>query len=148
MEGWTEEAVNAANAKSTRKSSKKVAAIATQGQRGKTGGKGAKNSADRQKFHLLLVQTCKNMGVELKTEVKVDEKRKFRFDYAIPEISLAIEYEGLFSKKSRHTTKTGYTNDCTKYNLAAMNGWRVLRYTAMNYQQVITDLLTIKTKEK
>lgn len=140
MSRWTQTDIDRVKAKNSPKEQKKPLTVQTQGERGKTGGTGSKNSANKQKFHLLLVQTCKNMGLELKTEVKVDEKRRFRFDYAIPEISLAIEYEGLFSKKSRHTTKTGYTNDCTKYNLAALNGWRVLRYTAMNWEDVIKDL--------
>jgi hypothetical protein len=30
---------------------------------------------------------------------------------------------------SHHTTNSGYTKDCEKYNAAAVLGWRVLRYT-------------------
>lgn len=67
-------------------------------------------------------------------------KRKFRFDWAIPELKLAIEYEGLFSEKSGHTTVTGYTKDCEKYNQAALLGWKVLRYTALNYKQLYRDI--------
>ena len=62
--------------------------------------------------------------------------RKFRFDVAIPERKIAIEYEGLnIGSKSRHTTNFGYSNDCIKYNLAAVNGWKVLRFTSQNYKQ-------------
>lgn len=71
------------------------------------------------------------------------KRRRFRFDYAILDKKIAIEYEGLdtVSKsgkpiKSGHTTKVGYTSDCTKYNLAAINGWKVLRFTALNYKDV------------
>lgn len=67
-------------------------------------------------------------------------KRKFRFDWAIPELKIAIEYEGLFSEKSGHTTVTGYTKDCEKYNQAALLGWKVLRYTALNYKQLYRDI--------
>lgn len=77
------------------------------------------------------------------TELQFDEERKFRFDWAIPDLKIAIEYEGIFSKKSRHTTIEGFSTDCSKYNLAIANGWRVLRYTAMNYQNLETDLLKI-----
>ena len=73
-------------------------------------------------------------------ELEFDETRKFRFDWAIPSLKIAIEYEGIFSKKSRHTTITGFTNDCTKYNLALRNGWKVLRYTAKNYEMIGDDL--------
>ena len=74
-------------------------------------------------------------------ELKFDELRKFRFDYAIPSLKIAIEFEGIMSAKSRHTTVTGYTNDCVKYNLATCSGWRVLRYTAKNYLNLEKDLI-------
>jgi hypothetical protein len=71
---------------------------------------------------------------------------KFRFDWAIPDLKIAIEYEGLFSEKSRHTTVKGYTKDCIKYNLAALLGWKVLRYTALNYKELDKDLIKILLK--
>jgi len=74
-------------------------------------------------------------------ELKFDPNRKFRFDWAIPNLMIAIEYEGIYSKKSRHTTVSGYSKDIEKYNLAITKGWRVLRYTADNYKNLETDLL-------
>jgi very-short-patch-repair endonuclease len=72
--------------------------------------------------------------------------RKYRFDYCIPSEKLAIEYEGVFtSGKSRHTNVMGYTGDCEKYNLAVINGWRVLRYTAKNVGQLFNDLRKLLT---
>lgn len=79
-------------------------------------------------------------------ELQFLDDRKFRFDWAIPSLKLAIEYEGLISKKSRHTTITGYTNDCIKYNLAVIHGWKVLRYTAKNYNQLADDLKILLKK--
>lgn len=73
-------------------------------------------------------------------EHEFDLQRKFRFDYAIPELMLAIEYEGLMSEKSGHTTVEGYTKDCRKYNLATSQGWKILRYTALNYSEVAQDI--------
>jgi hypothetical protein len=73
--------------------------------------------------------------------------RKFRFDIAIPALKVAIEYEGIMTikggTKSRHTTNVGYSTDCEKYNLATVEGWRVLRYTALNYNNVYQDIHTI-----
>lgn len=79
------------------------------------------------------------------------EHRKFKFDYAILEKKIALEYEGLVfnsnketsSGKSGHTTVGGYTQNCIKYNLATCLGWRVLRYTAMNYTDIVEDLKKI-----
>lgn len=73
-------------------------------------------------------------------ELQFSETRKFRFDWAIPELMIAIEYEGIFSKKSGHTTIGGYTKDCEKYNLAQIEGWKVLRYTAINYTNLQRDI--------
>ena len=55
--------------------------------------------------------------------------RKFRFDYAWPEIRLALEVEGGVYTKQAHGSITGILRDMEKYNLAAVNGWRVLRVT-------------------
>lgn len=69
-------------------------------------------------------------------------ERKFRFDWCFPDprTKIAIEYEGIFNGKSRHTSVIGYTNDTIKYNLAQAQGWRVIRLTAMNYKSLITEL--------
>lgn len=75
-------------------------------------------------------------------------KRKFRFDIAVPQFMLACEYEGIFSGKSRHTTVGGYTKDCEKYNLAAICGWKVLRYTSKNYKDFNRDLVELLFKIK
>jgi hypothetical protein len=76
-------------------------------------------------------------------ELQFDEtgKRKFRFDWAIPSHKIAIEYEGLMSGKSRHTTVGGFSKDTTKYNLALAQGWRVYRYTALTYLDFEKDLI-------
>ena len=56
--------------------------------------------------------------------------RKYRFDFAWPDRMIAVEVEGgTFYGKSRHGSGTGFENDCRKYNLAAMLGWTVLRFT-------------------
>lgn len=76
-------------------------------------------------------------------ELKFHPVRKFRFDWAIPSLKIGIEYEGVISKKSRHTTINGYTTDCVKYNLATTHGWKILRYTAKNYRDLAGDLKKI-----
>jgi hypothetical protein len=78
--------------------------------------------------------------LELKRELKFHPERKWKFDFAFPEKWIAIEYEGLMSAKSRHTTVTGYTGDAEKYNAAQQLGWKILRYTALNYKSMINDL--------
>jgi very-short-patch-repair endonuclease len=55
--------------------------------------------------------------------------RRWRFDFAWPLARLAVEVEGGTWGKSRHTTGAGFQGDCDKYNVAALQGWRVLRFT-------------------
>jgi hypothetical protein len=64
------------------------------------------------------------------TEYRFHPTRKWAFDFAVPALKVAFEYEGIFSKKSRHTTVSGYTGDIEKYNAAAIDGWTVIRATA------------------
>ena len=64
------------------------------------------------------------------TEYRFHPTRKWRFDYAIPKLKVGVEYEGVRSAKSRHTTFVGFSNDCEKYSEAAILGWCVVRVTA------------------
>ena len=71
----------------------------------------------------------KDLDLKYETEYKFDSKRKWRFDYCIPDKRVAIEYEGGAFTNGGHTRGLGYSNNCEKYNAAAIQGWRVLRYT-------------------
>jgi hypothetical protein len=101
-----------------------------------------KRSIEKDTIHAILdMLKLTNQIEDYVTELQFDETRRFRFDWAIPSLKLAIEYEGVFSKKSRHTTVNGFSEDCVKYNLATCSGWRVLRYTAKNYLNLEKDLI-------
>lgn len=64
-------------------------------------------------------------------EHRFHDTRRWRFDWAWPDLMLACEYEGIYGRgKSRHTTTTGYSLDATKYSTAAILGWCVIRVTA------------------
>lgn len=93
-----------------------------------------------QWIHWQLKYWCEEKGYELKKELQFAKPRKFRFDFAIPELMIAVEYDGLNSEKSGHTTLTGFTKDTEKINLAISLGWKVLRYTVLNYQNVLQDI--------
>lgn len=87
-----------------------------------------------------LLYWCNEKAVTLEEEYRFMEDRRFRFDWAIPSLKIAIEYEGLFSEKSGHTTPKGYTKDADKYNSAQQLGWIVLRFTPLNYKNLLAEL--------
>ena len=62
-------------------------------------------------------------------EYKFDPKRRWRADFAWPEIMLLVEVEGGHWTGGRHTRGAGFEADCEKYNEAALFGWRVIRVT-------------------
>lgn len=97
-----------------------------------------KGNGDKAKGEMEM--DLKLMGLNYEPEYTFHHTRKWRFDFAIPEKKIAIEYEGLFSDKSGHTTIDGYTADTEKYNEAAKLGWKVLRYTAKSYTRLTNDL--------
>lgn len=63
--------------------------------------------------------------------------RKWRFDYAVPSIKLAIEYHGhagmVGKSKSGHSTISGLTADCEKLSHAQLHGWKWIALTAMHF---------------
>lgn len=88
--------------------------------------------------HIKDVLTSQN--IKFIEEYKFCPKRKFRLDLYLSDLNVGIEYEGLMSEKSRHTTIEGYSKDAEKYNLATCLGIKVLRYTALNFNQFEDDL--------
>jgi len=87
------------------------------------------------------------LSLSLEKEFKFHNERKFRFDYCFPAIKIAIEYNGIMSEKSRHTSITGYSRDQEKINIAQKEGWVVLSYTPLNYKQSLQDLRHIINKK-
>lgn len=76
------------------------------------------------------------LGIEHEREYKFLHDRRFKFDIAIPEQKIAVEFEGGIFSGGRHTRGKGYANDAKKYNLAAMHGWKLLRYTSADVQNL------------
>ena len=64
-----------------------------------------------------------------KLEHRFHPVRRWRFDFCWIDQRLALEVEGGIWCNGRHTTGSGFTADCAKYNTALIMGWRVLRVT-------------------
>lgn len=63
-------------------------------------------------------------------EVRFHPTRKWRFDFAWPDLKCAVEIEGATWHAGRHTRGSGFVKDAEKYAEAAILGWRVIRVTA------------------
>lgn len=105
----------------------------------------AKRSEEKGWMHWNLMHQCTEYSYILQTEYYFAKPRKWRFDFYIEMkyLKIGIEYEGIISTKSRHTTLTGYTGDVQKYNKAAILGILVIRYTALNYRECVNDIREI-----
>lgn len=88
-------------------------------------------------FSLMLSQQLKTQVLK---ELQFDAKRKFRFDYAIPECRLAIEIDGgaFIEGGGRHNRAQGFIKDMEKMNLAAAQGWRVMHFTPQQQYSMLT----------
>lgn len=100
-----------------------------------------KRSKEKDWIGWSLLVWCNERSLQLQEEFRFSE-RKYRFDWCIESLKLGIEYNGIMSAKSRHTTITGYTGDMNKLNAAQALGWKVLQFTPLNYKNLITELNT------
>jgi hypothetical protein len=55
--------------------------------------------------------------------------RKWRFDLAFIDHSLAVEIEGGIWLIGRHNRGAGFIKDMEKYNTATLFGWKLLRFS-------------------
>ena len=63
-------------------------------------------------------------------EYRFAPPRRWRFDMAWLDKMVAVECEGGVWTRGRHTRGAGFIADCEKYNAAALQGWKVLRFTS------------------
>lgn len=62
-------------------------------------------------------------------EFRFSPPRLFRFDFAWPSRGIALEMEGGIWVHGGHNRGAAFADDCEKYNLAHLQGWRVFRLT-------------------
>lgn len=77
--------------------------------------------------------------------------RRWRFDFAWPDIKVAVEVEGgTWGGAGRHTRGSGFMADCQKYNAATLAGWRVLRGDRKMVEtgELLTDVMSLITQVK
>lgn len=95
------------------------------------GGKqGAARHVERSQLEVLFESQLKMVKIGgYVTEHRFHPVRKWRFDFAWLDQSIAVEIEGGTWSGGRHTRGSGFELDCEKYNEAAAIGWTVFRFT-------------------
>jgi len=78
--------------------------------------------------HLMVLSQTNNWP-EPTPEYRFHPKRRWRFDFAYPELKIAVEVEGGTWTKGAHVRGKHFTSDCEKYNNAILLGWQVFRFT-------------------
>jgi very-short-patch-repair endonuclease len=63
-------------------------------------------------------------------EFRFHPTRRWRFDRAWPDKSIAVEVDGAVYTGGRHTRGAGFEKDMEKLNEAQILGWRVLRFSS------------------
>lgn len=81
-----------------------------------------------------LALQLKSLGIKFKREFRFCE-RYWKFDFAMVDQMVAVEIEGGVYTEGRHTRPEGFIKDMEKYNAAAIQGWKVLRYTPEQVKQ-------------
>lgn len=82
---------------------------------------------DDSMMFIKMIKSC--LGLDTEKEYRFHPSRKWRFDYAIPSLRMAIEVEGGVWTGGRHTSSKGFLGDMEKYNEAALLGWCLVRTT-------------------
>lgn len=112
-----------------------------------------KQSKKKTLYNIFLLEELENYLTNtyqhFEKEYYFHPKRRWRFDYAIPEYKIAIEIEGAIYKQGRHTRGNGFQQDMYKYNNATLLGWKVFRFSYKDLQKkhYLNFLLPISTSD-
>lgn len=88
---------------------------------------GFNHQAAKEMLMLTLVSFVPRNLIE--TEFRFHPPRRWRWDYAVPSMKLAIEYHGGIYSGGRHVRGIGFEKDREKMNTGQLDGWTILELT-------------------
>jgi very-short-patch-repair endonuclease len=81
-----------------------------------------------QRYPLFLA-ALRRLSYQWVDEYRFHPTRRWRFDFARPDIKLAIEIDGGIWTSGRHSRGKGMLADMEKGNQAVALGWQILHFT-------------------
>jgi len=95
----------------------------------------------------------KLLGGEWWAEWYFHPERKWRFDYALPELKIAIEIDGGLFTGGRHSGGMGQYKDFQKLNSASELGWLVFHYIpdekfSLEMRKQVAKAISLRKEEK
>jgi hypothetical protein len=91
----------------------------------------------------MFIKVCTKLGMKgCVAEYRFSDTRKFRLDFAFPDIRLGVEIDGgtwaNAGAGGRHNRGAGFLMDMFKFNLLTELNWHLLRYTPhdIDYAQI------------
>lgn len=100
-----------------------------------------------QKADLFLTLLNQRYSQTWEAEYKFHPVRKWRMDFACPELKICIEIDGGIFIGGRHSRPIGMLKDNEKLNTAASMGWLVLKFTPQQKTKTETFELIDKAVE-
>ena len=94
----------------------------------------AKLTDGMEREYRFAAMACGGTGKGLRQRLADAELQDWRLDFAWPDRHLAVEVEGGVWTGGRHTRGAGFEEDARKYNVLALLGWRLLRFTSRSIQ--------------
>ena len=91
---------------------------------------GEPSRGERALKHILM--RLRSDGVDLgywEAEYQFHPTRKWRLDFAWPELWLGIEIQGSTWARGKHSRGRGHANDCQKISEATAMGWSIMTVT-------------------
>ena len=95
------------------------------------------NIYERQALHVLLK---KFPAVLITSQYQFHPKRKWRFDFAIPSLKIAIEINGGVWSNGRHSRGSGLVKEYEKMRAAAVLHWYVFAYDPKSIHLITEDI--------
>jgi very-short-patch-repair endonuclease len=107
---------------------------------------GSRGGLREQDLIMLSDLRALHLGV-VEREYRFEPTRRWRFDFSIPKVKLAVEISGGIWSSGRHVRGKGYQADLTKTNTAVSMGWTVLNFSTEDVLTGIARDFLLKWKE-